>query len=480
MASALAGLAVSGIAAIGEVAVGAGAAAAELTGIEAVGTAVRGGIITGATDIVKGGIEQGTDAIFGEGTSKKIEEKIEESEDIAKELFSASVFDQEGRKGSIFERFGSGKKVISVRAKHSTRDTRPKFELEEARETTEKPKESIIIDNLMDVPHQTSEIIETFGTQEVVNHGQVAQDTGEFIVAFVNNLAMNDQYSIIDGKYADDNMVQGVLKNISKAYPHLAYLIPKVLEYASKWTVPSNANYQKIASVYDGKKINPSAIVTTKDPQGNDVFSMLDEEDQLVQWNTKLNTYTVVPPLYGTWVGINSPNNRPPGIYNDQGVLVAPSFLDTLAFMHDVSYSQIAFSERGDYQLVSRASQNKDRFVLPGELATANIAINYFSTLGSLMRAFFGDDIQAKGLVAKKTSQTPRDQTIIDLLLPQAKNAQESQEATIMEEFMDQVKEKVHHDTMNDSVVSNMAVMGGDSIKYKIAGELDQLQIEID
>jgi len=190
----------------------------------------------------------------------------------------------------------------------------------------------------------------------------------------------------------DENSLLGDLfAKLSQTSPVYYYLTNKLLDKSAGLIVPTDdPEYQAVAAVYNGTGLYDQFTRINYDGS-NTIFSIVDEAGEIQKWvYPAYNNYTVVSPLYGRWVGINSPNDGPP-ISGFVSGRIRESFLDKIAMMHDISYKNWgSFNKKGDYQLISRASQNKDKFVLPGEEVVANIAINYFSSLGAVTRKLMG------------------------------------------------------------------------------------------
>lgn len=194
----------------------------------------------------------------------------------------------------------------------------------------------------------------------------------------------------ISGPINENSSIGDIMAKLSQANPIYYYLSNKLLESTTEITIPQNdPEYQAIAAVYNGKGLYDQFVKTSFDGTNN-VFSIINEEGETVFWNTSYNTYTPIPTLYGFWTGINSINNQSPLRGYVNGV-IRESWLDKCAFMHDISYhDNSSFNKTGDYQLISRLSQNMDLLVLPGEKQVALIAVSYFSSLGALTRKLMG------------------------------------------------------------------------------------------
>ncbi len=241
---------------------------------------------------------------------------------------------------------------------------------------------------------------------ETLNGGKVVKATVEFAKDFSALVSQGD-YNALDSpdKLTIENntrTVSSILSALSKTSPFYAYLATKLGDSLADFVVPTSEEYNKVASIYNGVlrtsegDTGISMMSVTGDENTGYEFSALDETGTRQVWKyPEYNNYTVVPAIFGVYTGINSPNNalclsgRSPG-----GVFVE-SYLDKIAFLHDVGYHDLgSFNAFSDYQLISRGAYGKanNLFIFPGELATANTAIAYFSTLGKLMRKMFGDN----------------------------------------------------------------------------------------
>lgn len=193
------------------------------------------------------------------------------------------------------------------------------------------------------------------------------------------------------GKQLEQNSVIGdIFAKLSQSNPIYYYLSNALLESFSDIVIPQNdPYYQEIATVYNGKGLYDKFVKTSFDGT-NSIFSAVDEIGQPIFWNTSYNTYIVVPPIWGIWTGINSPNSSPPVTGFVDGK-IRQSWLDFCAFAHDISYHDWgSFNKKGDYILISRISQNLDWLVFPGERQIGIIAVDYFSSLGAVARKLMG------------------------------------------------------------------------------------------
>lgn len=231
--------------------------------------------------------------------------------------------------------------------------------------------------------------------KEAFNKTGVVRGISEFSKD-LSHLVSTGGYNALDSTNSvivnNQSIIANVLNTLARVNPFYSYLASKFNDKLSDFVIPTSEDYLKVASVYNGQGLYLQKMKLESFGSGYE-FSILDEIGTPVIWKyPEYNNYTVVPPVYGTWTGINSPNNSL-CLSGSQGGQEVESFLDKIAFMHDVGYHDLgSFNEFSDYQLISRANYGRQNglFIFPGELATAQVAISYFSTLGSLMRKMFG------------------------------------------------------------------------------------------
>lgn len=319
-----------------------GAATTEAVGSEAIGQVVGGTIAGEVTGAIEGAIDTATstviDTIFGPDVYERGKKQFYSSIEEAKALglFSGEI----GNEAAVLQ---------TIKNSNYTEDD--------------------LINKIHNFAHDFSDA--------------VSKEKIDINVPIEENSALGDLFA-----------------KLSQANP-VYYFISKELVKDGKIEAPLNdPEYQAVASVYNGKGLYDQ--FTKQQVVGNNTeFSIIDEIGKVNLWKyAEYNTYTVVPPLWGTWVGINSPNSKTPlrGFVNGQ---IRESFLDKICMMHDISYhDRNSFNKLGDFQLLARASQNKDLFVLPGELEVANIAIAYFSSLGAVARRLMGPE-ENKDPIAK-------------------------------------------------------------------------------
>lgn len=172
-----------------------------------------------------------------------------------------------------------------------------------------------------------------------------------------------------------------------------ARLAVKLTEFYANKSIPTNDYYNKIASIYNGKNLF-YPFVKMKIVDNVKVFYWNDETGQYFEM--KQNLGTVLPSLYGVFGGPYSINDELP-------IDLADSFF----CMHDKSAENgILGNIRGDYELVSRLYQNKDR-LNQESMPFFNSTIAYFATIASTWLA-------VKGSIPDDIITTPPDVIITD------------------------------------------------------------------
>lgn len=190
-----------------------------------------------------------------------------------------------------------------------------------------------------------------------------------------------------------------IVKSVSESSPFFWYLGTQILEITSNFVVPTDALYQQVAATFTADNFYDK--LTQFDPDTKQ-FYFADETGSRVYWDLDWNTYTVVPPMFGTYVGYSSPNNDFPLRYTDSAGRLRESVLDSIAMSHDSDYKLIGlFSKFADYKLIARIQAQKDKMTLPNEREVANVAVSYFSTLGNITRKFFGVGEDTEALIKK-------------------------------------------------------------------------------
>lgn len=324
----------------------AGVSAAEATGSAALGDAAAGavnatvaGYVNDAADAVASSV---VDTLFGKNKYEDSKKRLYESLDEAKALGLLS--------GDIQSETAVLQKIKDSQYTHN---------------------------DLMNQVHNFGRDFSTEVAKTIP--GTVTSGDGAIVVPLESNSAVGD-----------------ILAKLSQLNPVYYYLVNKLLDKTGELVVPTDAEYQRVAAVYNGKGLYDQITSTTFDGS-NTIWSQPDEVGDVYQWvYPRDNNYTPVPALWGIYTGISSPNNQPPlrGIVGGpDGARVRESFLDKCAFFHDIDYGRLGnFSLLADQKLISRVSQNMDKMVFPGESLMATVAVNYFSTLGTVMRKMMGSD----------------------------------------------------------------------------------------
>lgn len=223
-------------------------------------------------------------------------------------------------------------------------------------------------------------------TKQQLSHKDIAKTTGDFI----NDLSRE---SIGD-------TIPNVLAKLEKVNPVYYYLANKMMDLTDDFVVPTNENYLKVSAIYNGSVFFNNDVVLR-----NGEYYGVNEGSFPFVWKLSYNNYPVVPPIWGTWTGINSPNNKLPysGIIEVDGVsVIKQSQLDKISFSHDSLYKMFgSFNEFADDVLISYIQNGLEQgiFIFPNERETAIIALNYFSSLGKIVRAIYGDD-KSEGIIA--------------------------------------------------------------------------------
>ena len=236
--------------------------------------------------------------------------------------------------------------------------------------------------------------------QEVLQHIRDSNYTENELITEIHNFGKDFTEEVIKGNIdrtipiSQNNTIDGILAQLSQQNSVYYYLVNKLLDTTGNLVVPTDEEYQKVAEIYNGKDNNfAEQLAKTTFDGSNTIWTEYDETGQEYSWIFPLMnlTYTPMKSIWGVYCGLASPNNSVPlrGIINGR---VVESFLDKVSFYHDLDYGRYGnFSLLADQKMISRISQNKDKLVFPGEELVANTAVNYFSTLGSVMRKMMGD-----------------------------------------------------------------------------------------
>jgi hypothetical protein len=205
---------------------------------------------------------------------------------------------------------------------------------------------------------------------------------------------------------SDDVMVEQVIQR-----PEAAPIVKQFLDFVN--TVGNTTSqivdarrdpeFAAIYKVYNGR--NCSAFVNA---QGKFCFKNEIGEIEVYTGRTaplnadgsQLNSIQLLaggftPPLYGTWTGPNSPNNKLPVSTNSNSNTAG--LLDLYSLSHDISYQDGYFHRRGDLIYISRLQHNIQRMSLR-EQVIAQVAMKWFTQASYVLG-------NIKGTLALSSSQ---------------------------------------------------------------------------
>ena len=324
-----------------------GAEVAGLTGSELLGTAAQGGVLGAVEQAVESGSKTIVDNIFGEGSFENLETFV------------------------------------------SSNYTNYKNELELLGQLNQGEINSQAFVKKYDEEQQRIKHAEEIKAQVKSNQAPLSEGVSKYMSDF-SSLASTGGYNVMQPTIQNNSVISNVLNTMSKINPLYSYISSKLVGKLADFVIPDSPEYIRVSSIYTGAGIGQASF--RENGNGFDIFNYDEIGEEQVWKLPEYNTYTVVPPVWGVWTGINSPNNSLPigGVVDGKE---QQSYLDRIAMLHDIGYHDIgSFNEFSDYQLISRAKYGKDNglYVFPGEEAIATSAIAYFSTLGVMVRKFFG------------------------------------------------------------------------------------------
>ena len=381
--------------------------------------AVKGSIVSGIQQTVESAAENTVDYIFGEGTSKKVEDTISKSKDIAIGLTSTG-FDVEEY-------------------------TKQKLKEQSALRQTQADSVCPVEPSSMGHNKRLEEnIIPSKDPYTVGN------DLGKFI-SLTSTTMINDSISK-GGKQADQFV--DIFKKIKVFNPSLSYLFEGLFDHSTATGFQSSIpEYEEISKIYNGKGIEPKNVKQTINEKGFKNFSIYNEIGELKTWIGN-NDYTVIPTIHGYWVGPNSRNDVRP-----------IDLLDTYSMMHDIDYQNNQFGHKeSDLKFLSRISQNIQNMGL-AERAAAKIALNYFSTIGGLVSFVLGND------EIGKPSTTLDDGSIYRKLIP------DIEYQTL--EYKDEFKKGISDGLREESISSSAFSLGSRPVNPIIKNKILNLEIQL-
>lgn len=435
--------------AIGEV----GAFTAEATGSSFAGAAVATGITGYAgkkLDEAAGSVvSSGVDAVFGAGTSEKVSSGAskfaKEAPNLAVNIAfretgtSVNASNATGAKGMFDQYFGykeRGPDLFAEAKKQGYTWDKPKPSPKEIAKSPQPVLEKPTTPSAAFVPNTDLRSSGQSPNGDVVDSRKRGEDLGRFI-SMTGTVLTSDGETPISKAY-------GI---VAGSNPLLSYLIPSLSKFQAGMTVPTNENYLKISQVYNGKNLTHLNVLETVNEDGTKSFSALDETGATITWNTAWNNHKTVPPIWGTWTGINSPNNTKP-----------VSLLDLFAFFHDYSYHVYGnFNETGDYQLISRVYSNLDR-MSGSERDIALMTVKYFSTIGMAARLYAGNKGETIYLGNVSASDSVKtDDSVFPHVVPEAATLSPEGYLECKKYFFEGLEHGLIDESLNSSVASTYA-----------------------
>lgn len=178
------------------------------------------------------------------------------------------------------------------------------------------------------------------------------------------------------------------------------------LSQDATYIIPTDPEYAYVSSVYDGS-VFFNGVTKERGTGGQKEFYAETERGTVSWFYPDYNRYNTIPTIWGYWTGMNSINNQLPISINGK-----QSLLDRIAHVHDCLYKMYGvFNKFADYVLISYINNGLKQglFIFPGEKTKALIAINYFSSLGKMMRGLYGSNsaIYDLGVQASTEVQAP-------------------------------------------------------------------------
>ena len=374
------------------------AAIAGASGIEGVAS---GAIKSAANQLigsaVKSGVEGALDTIFGEGTSKDVENSVTEFGQGFKNFWDQIM----GYKGPVnhsqrinvpiprgpqFEGFSVDQYIKQTAEETKNRLAAGALDkvIEEARKAPKDPKQQG-----RDIAAYLLEL------ERAKKMNDITSETPENLTT--NNPLTNPQV------LGNNPHIDVLIKN-----PELAHAAKTVNDTfttdAYKESIQTkHLSYEEIYQKYTGKGIFPEAWYEVPGSQVNSIYdkcwSIVNElGEEEVYYSERGNT----PTIWGNWVGPNSRNDLRP----------VPQVLDSYAALHDISYQKKYFDLNGDLEFCSRIQWglNKMGFV---EAGVARFCLSYFWTVGRAV-AHMAETVRPSVATFKPTSTVVQGQGLTD------------------------------------------------------------------
>lgn len=363
---------------------------------EAVGAAAGGAAASSIAPSLQSGLEKVAFSVFGEEKVRGVETEVSRLSQLSKRVGAAYITQDPGSFGFI-PRTKDTKEILKYvdQGKITQSDTSIAPPVRTIGNSVNNSSTPVSTDSyLPSIPggldivnkytrtEQQAFIEQTQGSE---NKSAIPSVPIEFSSSDLSKLIFDHTNEMVNGLNPADAIIKVIGTDPKR------YALAKVLEsFYNKSKKPDL--YTQINKVYNGVNLNfPYVKYYLED--GIKVFYWYDEVGTYHQ--LKENTGIVIPSIYGVFGGLSSPNNNLP-------IDLADSFF----CMHDESYSLEMFSETGDYQLISRLTNNMSR-LNPNYTKFYKATIIYFSTVGNTIA-------KLKGSLPKNVSKEPIAQLTTD------------------------------------------------------------------
>lgn len=115
------------------------------------------------------------------------------------------------------------------------------------------------------------------------------------------------------------NTMNKIMNTLAKVNPFYAYLASKFMGKITDLVIPNTNDYKKVSTIYNGQGLYEKTMELKAvgfsfenglSKASNYEFSLIDKVGIRQVWkNPEYNNYVVIPPIWGVYTGINSPNN---------------------------------------------------------------------------------------------------------------------------------------------------------------------------
>ncbi len=346
----------------------------------AVSAAASGAVVTGATNYINDAVTRATENIIGKEKLDAVKENINqvstEAENAAKALYWQDPYFLNKLNSQ-----GSGKYVNT---------SIPPPNLQPAPETI-KLAINPLVNNQLNSSIDNTQPGSSITAFKLIP-GEVAKLITDHTSAIAESVALNNRLN------PEDTLVKTIGTDSSKLT-----LAQRLSDYYANKSLPTSDYYNSIANTYNGKNLvypfiyyEWDNITLHQTPPGPLKKFIWNDETGTRHELVQSHDITVLPSLYGIFGGPSSINNNYP-----------IDLLDSFFCMHDNSYDKEGFASiRGDFQLVSRLTQNKDR-LNQTSLTFINSTIAYFSTIANTLHTL-------KGSLPDEVSKAPIENVVTD------------------------------------------------------------------